>query len=72
MAPILGAPQIVVPAGEMKYRSRISGRDEYLPVCVSIMGLPGKDQDLLHLTRSILQHSGRNTKVRVGRRMFES
>lgn len=72
MAPILGAPQIVVPAGEMKYRSRISGRDEYLPVCVAIMGLPGKDRDLLRLTRSILQHSGRNTKVRVGRRMFET
>jgi Asp-tRNA(Asn)/Glu-tRNA(Gln) amidotransferase A subunit family amidase len=71
MAPILGAPEIVVPAGEMKYQSRISGREEFLPVCVAIMGLPGTDQDLLDLTRSILERSGRSTKVSVGRRMFE-
>jgi Asp-tRNA(Asn)/Glu-tRNA(Gln) amidotransferase A subunit family amidase len=71
MAPILGAPEIVVPAGEMKYQSRISGRDEFLPVCVAMMGLPGTDQDLLDLARSILERSGRSTKVSVGRRMFE-
>lgn len=29
-------------AGTIQYQSRISGRQEPLPVCVSIMGLPGK------------------------------
>ena len=58
LSPILGAPELIVPgrspfrspdtqrlinvAGEASYASRISGREEFLPVCVSMMGYPGK------------------------------
>lgn len=59
MAPVLGAPELVVPgengiiprksrkselrraAGQIRYKSRVSGKYEALPVCVSVMGLPG-------------------------------
>lgn len=41
LAPVLGAPELVVPIGEIGYQSRISQREEPLPVCVAVMGLPG-------------------------------
>ena len=63
IAPIIGAPELVIPgtwqhissldmwliraAGRVYYESRISGRREPLPVCVSLMGLPGRPLSLL-------------------------
>ena len=72
-------------AGQISYESRISGRWEPLPVCVSLMGLPGRssayaldaypnvvgtDLDLIDLVHSFLEKTGRPTKVMVGRDMF--
>ncbi|KUJ13471.1 uncharacterized protein LY89DRAFT_737451 [Mollisia scopiformis] len=41
ISPILGAPEIVVPVGQLPYESRISNQTEYLPVTASIMSQPG-------------------------------
>lgn len=70
LAPILGAPEVVVPAGHMKYHSRITGKEESLPVCMSVMGLPGSDHELVELVRSMLSFSGRPTRVMTGITMF--
>ncbi|KAI0105672.1 amidase signature domain-containing protein [Nemania sp. FL0031] len=70
LAPVTGGPEISVPIGELKYHSRISGRDEFLPVVVSILGKPGYDLGLIRLMKDVLQRSGRPTQVNTGRRMF--
>lgn len=101
MAPIVGAPEVVIPgtysilypsvawlrtvAGTIRYESRISGRQEPLPVCVSIMGLPGQsiaphrvksdssegsDLQLIRMACDFLAKTGRPIRVKVGRHMF--
>jgi len=70
LAPILGAPEISIPIGELEFHSRISGLDEYLPVVVSLLGPPGSDMALIHTARRVLENSGRPTSVKTGSRMF--
>ncbi|KAK3935820.1 amidase signature domain-containing protein [Diplogelasinospora grovesii] len=70
LAPVMGAPEISVPIGEMKYHSRLSQRDEYLPIVVSVLGKPGSDMALINAMKTVLQKSGRPCEVKTGRRMF--
>ncbi|KAF2108473.1 amidase signature domain-containing protein [Lophiotrema nucula] len=71
LSPILGAPELVVPVGELPFDSVVSGQESYLPVCISIMGAPGSDLDLIDTALRILLHSGRRTFVKTGKRMFQ-
>ena len=70
LAPILGAPELVVPAGQIPYWSRVSAIEEHLPVCLSVMGLPNTDHDLVDIVQEILNFSGRPTMVKTGKTMF--
>ncbi|KAK0102662.1 hypothetical protein ONS95_006266 [Cadophora gregata] len=70
LAPILGAPEFVVPIGQVPYESRISGLVEQLPVAVSVLGLPGTDTRLIEVVRQCLNETGRPTTVQTGRHMF--
>ncbi|CAH0027363.1 unnamed protein product [Clonostachys rhizophaga] len=70
LAAILGSPELAVPISEIPYQSRITGREEKLPMVVSLMGAPGTDAQLLEWTIDSLGKSGRATKVGVGNRMF--
>ncbi|TAQ89905.1 hypothetical protein B7494_g1791 [Chlorociboria aeruginascens] len=70
LAPILGAPEIVIPIGQVEYDSRVSNRLEHLPVCASILGLPGSDRDLIDLASMFLVSANRAVKVSTGREMF--
>ncbi len=70
LAPTLGAPELVVPIGQISYDSRVSGQIEYLPVTLSLMGAPGTDLDLIGEARVCLEKAGRPTWVRVGSSMF--
>lgn len=70
VSPILGAPDIVIPIGEYGYESRVSGRKEYLPIAVNVIGLPGTDLSLIDTMQHCLVSSGRPTKVQTGARMF--
>lgn len=72
LSPILGAPELTVPSGEISYCSRISGKDEFLPVSVSVMGFPGTDLDLIDRVMKMMKHVGRPTKVHTGSRAFEN
>ena len=69
---ILGASDIVVPLGESAYLSRVTGREEWLPVAVDIVGLPGSDLVLLETVRACLAASNRSLKVATGARLFGS
>ena len=68
--PIMGAPDIVVPLGEIPYFSRVTGRDEYLPVVVNIVGLPPSDFSLLRVIQDCLVSSNRPLSVSTGARLF--
>lgn len=70
LPPILGAPDVVVPVGEWEYESRVTGKNEYLPVMVDVMGAPGKDYELLEAVEMVMRRSGRVMEVAAGERMF--
>ena len=70
VSPILGCPDLVIPIAQIAYKSRISGQEEQLPVCVNLLGMPGRDADLIEVARSVLHASGRPGAVRVGSKMF--
>lgn len=70
LSPILGSPDIVIPIGEIPYQSRVTGNQEILPVAINVVGAPGSDYWILESMRTVLQKSGRPSKVKSGSRMF--
>ncbi|KIN00679.1 hypothetical protein OIDMADRAFT_124456, partial [Oidiodendron maius Zn] len=41
VAPILKAPELTVPVGQVPFRSKVTGRIEHLPVAISLLASPG-------------------------------
>ena len=70
LTPILGVPDIAIPIGEYEYDSRFSGRREFLPVAVDVVGLPGSNIYLIDVIQHYLEMSKRPTTVRIGSGMF--
>ncbi|KAI1177466.1 amidase signature enzyme [Nemania sp. FL0916] len=70
LSPILGAPDIVVPIGDVPYESKITQKIEYLPVVANVVGAPGTDFQLLRIISQVMKLSERPTSVAVGSRMF--
>ncbi|OAL31268.1 hypothetical protein AYO20_08323 [Fonsecaea nubica] len=70
LSPILGCPDLVIPIAQIPFESRITERQEQLPVCVNLLGVPGKDLDLINAATAVLDASGRPCAVRVGSEMF--
>ncbi|KXG50077.1 Amidase [Penicillium griseofulvum] len=71
LPPILVAPDIAIPIGEVPYESKITKGTEYLPVVIDITGAPTKDQELLQAIEKIMDVSGRPTTVTTGLRVFQ-
>ncbi|KAG5760016.1 hypothetical protein H9Q72_011875 [Fusarium xylarioides] len=69
VSPILGAPDVVVPIGEMPYHSKISNKIEYLPVVANLVAAPGRDHELLEAVEAILERSRRPKEVCTGSRI---
>ncbi|KAI1359887.1 amidase signature domain-containing protein [Xylaria arbuscula] len=67
---ILGAPELAIPITQLPYSSRISNKEEQLPMVVSLMGSPEADLQLLDWTLEALEKSGRSTKVKTGKVAF--
>lgn len=55
---------------QIPYHSRVSDRQEQLPVAVSLMGLPGRDIALIDTAKTVLERTGRHSRVATGREMF--
>ncbi|KAF4993212.1 hypothetical protein FDECE_13490 [Fusarium decemcellulare] len=72
LPPILGAPDLVVPIGDVPYISKITKKTEYLPVVVNLVGAPGQDFQLVEGVETILERSRRPKTVETGPRMFPS
>ncbi|PSN68456.1 hypothetical protein BS50DRAFT_634027 [Corynespora cassiicola Philippines] len=69
LAPILGAPELSIPIGEMEYVSDLSKRIERLPIVVSLLGASGTDMELIGTARRTLEQSGRAKVVATGSRI---
>ncbi|KAI1327018.1 amidase signature enzyme [Xylariaceae sp. FL0255] len=70
LAPVLGSPDIVVPIGDIPYKSRVTQKTEYLPVVINVVGAPGADFQLLEAVNHVMKLSGRPISVSTGSRMF--
>ncbi|KPM40801.1 hypothetical protein AK830_g5768 [Neonectria ditissima] len=70
LAPILGAPHLAVPFAQQAYQSRISGRTEYQPICVSLMGARGSESGMIQLVKQAFEKAQWRTQVKTGRSMF--
>lgn len=55
---------------EVKYNSRITGREERLPMAVGLLGAPGADMELLEWTVDAMRAGGRAVGVKTGRTAF--
>jgi hypothetical protein len=55
---------------EIKYNSRITGKEEKLPIVVGLMGEPSTDMELLEWTVNAMRASGRAIKVKTGKAAF--
>ncbi|KAF2831281.1 amidase signature enzyme [Ophiobolus disseminans] len=70
LSPILKAPELTVPIGEVAYSSKVSDNEEKLPVAVSVIGPPGQDLFLFDLVMKCPQNSNRPDRVLAGRKLF--
>ncbi|KXT00835.1 hypothetical protein AC578_985 [Pseudocercospora eumusae] len=70
LSPILGAPEITVPIGQVPFTSKMTNREEMLPVVASLVAAPRSDLCLIDVVKRILEFSKRPTRVATGRQMF--
>lgn len=66
-APLAGLPQVIVPIGQFRYESRITGEPDFLPIAASIVGPPGSDVVLLDFVSKFLQRTRGLLSVKPGR-----
>ncbi|GAA5890100.1 hypothetical protein JCM6882_009226 [Rhodosporidiobolus microsporus] len=64
-----GAPEVVIPIGQVPYNSTISGVVEYSPVTIDVLARPGCDYVLLDLVAQ-LADAGLVKEVKTGRTAF--
>ncbi|KAI1422275.1 amidase-like protein [Xylaria sp. FL1777] len=69
-ASLSGVPNIIVPIGQCSFRSKISGKEEYFPVSLSIIAPKGKDIELLSLVHDYITANSLPTSVMTGRTAF--
>lgn len=55
---------------QLSYESRITNKEEKIPLVVSLMGAPHSDMELIQWAIESLKGSGRATKVLTGKTAF--
>ncbi|KAL2070236.1 hypothetical protein VTL71DRAFT_13262 [Oculimacula yallundae] len=71
MSPIMRAPEVTAPVGEIPYDSIVSQRKKPLPIAASVIGAPGTDLIIAELARKGMEAAGLPTQVRTGRSIYE-
>jgi hypothetical protein len=64
------SPEIAVPVGAVRYRSRVSLVEEEMPAALEIQAARGCDLMLMDLVRNVAYAQGLPRGVKTGRRMF--
>jgi len=68
LSPYAGAPEIIVPAGQTSYLSRLTEREEFLPAAIGIIGSKGSH---VGFAEFVLDFLGTDGTVEVGRVAFK-
>ncbi|KAK2591957.1 hypothetical protein QQS21_010363, partial [Conoideocrella luteorostrata] len=63
MSPMMRAPEVTAPIGEIPYNSVVTKREEPLPIAVSVIGPPGTDLILTHLVEKGMKAGGLATEL---------
>ena len=64
-----GCPDITIPVGQVKFRSKVTETEEWLPVALSFLTRPGSDAVLLSLLTK-MEHDGLLKPVQTGKATF--
>ncbi|CAJ0541269.1 Ff.00g079660.m01.CDS01 [Fusarium sp. VM40] len=70
LAPVLGGSVLSFPFTQVPYKSAISGKTEYRPVCISVLSIQGNDQLVIQLIQKALAKKRIPTEVEIGRFTF--
>ncbi|PSN64375.1 hypothetical protein BS50DRAFT_590198 [Corynespora cassiicola Philippines] len=77
MSPMTRSPEVTAPVSDIPYISRVTHREERLPIAVSVIGAPGMatpayctDLILTDLVEKGLKAGGIETRVKTGRSMY--
>ncbi|KFZ23395.1 hypothetical protein V502_02124 [Pseudogymnoascus sp. VKM F-4520 (FW-2644)] len=65
------APEMMLPIGQTRYKSRVTGAEEWLPVSIGVIASKDNDIMLAELIQEMYHSSGLNTSVMTGRTAFE-
>ncbi|KAI1630071.1 amidotransferase [Exophiala viscosa] len=66
---LVGCPDYTIPVAEVPYHSTVSGKTEFLPVSISLIGRPGSDLELFNVLLR-LHSAGVISDVAAGARLF--
>ncbi|OCK76177.1 amidase [Lepidopterella palustris CBS 459.81] len=69
---IAGTPEVVAPVGEISHYSKISEREEPMPVSVAVLSAPGTDMLLIDVIKRAMEQGDRPTKLATGRSIYHS
>ena len=67
---LVGCPDYTVPVAEVPYTSRVTDKQEHLPVSISLVGKPGSDAELFEVLDN-LRGAGVLSDVLAGSRMYQ-
>ncbi|KAM0246544.1 hypothetical protein ACHAP5_004668 [Fusarium lateritium] len=70
LAPVLGGFVLSFPFTQVPYKSAISGRTEYKPVCISVLNIQGNEKSVIQLIQKALEKKRIPTEVGIGRFTF--
>lgn len=66
---LVGCPDYTIPVAEVPFESRVSGKTEYLPASISLIGRPGTDLELFDVV-DYLRKQGALSDLAAGPRLF--
>ncbi|KKZ66861.1 hypothetical protein EMCG_07467 [[Emmonsia] crescens] len=67
-----GAPEVILPVGQTSYHSRVTKREEWLPVAIGLMGARGTDAAFNGFIQDTMKAANLSRTVDVGRTAFKS
>ena len=70
ISPFAHAPEMIVPIGQTRFYSKVTQREEWLPVSLGVIGARGSDVSLPALLQDFLHTMRLPTTVAVGERIF--
>ncbi|CAK7229734.1 hypothetical protein SCUCBS95973_007328 [Sporothrix curviconia] len=70
MSPMMRAPEVTAPIGDIPYMSTVTQREERLPVAVSLIGPPGADLLLVDIVEKGMKAGHIPTQVKTGSLLY--